>query len=295
MAIYLSRKKGGVTPTSITPSNSSPAALTANTAVTPTANGYAIQSYDSVTPSNSSPVTLTSGDIVKLGGNGYAIESYGNITPSDSPQTLSSGSIIKLNGSGRIVEDITVISPSDSTPVSMQQYGTYTVDHSSYAIRSYDTITPSNDTPVTLSGGSIYKMSGGGKAVASVANKTPSDSAAPYISSGAIIKAASAGYLYASSGLGKCKSGTFTMPSSGNTVTVTCGFKPKYIAYFKSGTHGIIYDEDWSTTNTFRSTSSGITEGTIGSQNYGLNAITSTGFSVRGGTTTGTFYYFAIG
>lgn len=95
----------------------------------------------------------------------------------------------------------------------------------------------------------------------------------------------------------KASAGTFQMPSTGNIVTINCGFRPKYIAYFRSGSnaHGIIYDEDWSTTNTFRSTASGITRGTIGDQNYGINAITSTGFTVRGGVNTGTFYYFAIG
>ena len=267
MAIYLSRKKGGVTPTSITPSNSSPAALTANSAVTPTANGY-------------------------------AIESYGNITPSDSPQTLPSGSIIKLNGSGRIVEDITVISPSDSTPVSMQQYGTYTVDHSSYAIRSYDTITPSNDTPVTLSSGSIYKMSGGGKAVASVANKTPSDSAAPYISSGAIIKASASGYLYSSSGLGKCKAGTFTTITTGSQ-TINLGFQPKYIMVMSEGRTINVFDYSYSSTKAvYAATNTYPTEYTISgnTSNNRISAISSTGFTFnKSGTAGATEYYFAMG
>lgn len=62
---------GGSTPTSITPSNSSPAALTANNPVNPTANGYAIESYSSKTPSDSTPPSVSSGDIVKMGGVGY--------------------------------------------------------------------------------------------------------------------------------------------------------------------------------------------------------------------------------
>ena len=65
---------GGATPTSITPSNSSPVALTANTPVNPTAAGYAIESYSSKTPDDSTPPTVASGDIVKMGGAGYLYE-----------------------------------------------------------------------------------------------------------------------------------------------------------------------------------------------------------------------------
>lgn len=65
---------GGVTPTNITPSNSSPVALTANTPVNPTAAGYAIESYDSKTPDDDTPPTVASGDIVKMGGAGYLYE-----------------------------------------------------------------------------------------------------------------------------------------------------------------------------------------------------------------------------
>lgn len=90
---------GGGTP--ITPSNASPVALTANTPVTPTAAGYAIESYSSITPSNASPVALTSGDINKMGGAGYAIESYDSKTPDDdTPPTVANGDIVKMGGAG---------------------------------------------------------------------------------------------------------------------------------------------------------------------------------------------------
>lgn len=90
------------TPASITPSNSSPVALTANTAVKPTAAGYAISSYSSVTPSDSSPVTLASGSIYKMGGAGKAVASVTNVTPASTqtPPSVSSGAIIKNVGSG---------------------------------------------------------------------------------------------------------------------------------------------------------------------------------------------------
>lgn len=56
------------TPTSITPSNSSPVSLTANTPVNPTASGYAISSYTNRTPSttNRSYTSLSSGTINRI-------------------------------------------------------------------------------------------------------------------------------------------------------------------------------------------------------------------------------------
>lgn len=58
------------TPTNITPSNSTPVALTADTPVNPTASGYAIASYQSKTPSTSG-VSFNSG-MVKMSSSGYA-------------------------------------------------------------------------------------------------------------------------------------------------------------------------------------------------------------------------------
>lgn len=56
------------TPTSITPSNSSPVSLTANTPVNPTASGYAISSYTNRTPSttNRSYTSLSSGTFNRI-------------------------------------------------------------------------------------------------------------------------------------------------------------------------------------------------------------------------------------
>lgn len=58
---------------SITPSNSSPAAMSSGNNYSPTAAGYAISSYSSVTPS-SSGASFSSG-MVKMDGNGYAYSS----------------------------------------------------------------------------------------------------------------------------------------------------------------------------------------------------------------------------
>lgn len=89
---------GGAVP--ITPSNSSPASMSANVAYEPTANGYAIESYSSVTPSDSTPAALTNGAIYKAGGAGYAIASNPtSVTPSSSGEYFTSG-IKKMASSG---------------------------------------------------------------------------------------------------------------------------------------------------------------------------------------------------
>lgn len=66
---------------SITPSNSSPAAMSSGNNYSPTAAGYAISSYSSVTPS-SSGASFSSG-MVKMNGNGYAYSSRPTPTPSE--------------------------------------------------------------------------------------------------------------------------------------------------------------------------------------------------------------------
>lgn len=57
---------GSASATSITPSNSSPAAMTANTAYKPSADGYAISSYSSITPSNDSPPAVGTSSLYKM-------------------------------------------------------------------------------------------------------------------------------------------------------------------------------------------------------------------------------------
>lgn len=88
------------TPTSITPSNSSPVALTANTPVNPTASGYAIESYSIITPSTApSTPTLNAGSIYKPDTSGYAINTYSMILPLDGGVAFDSG-FIKMYASG---------------------------------------------------------------------------------------------------------------------------------------------------------------------------------------------------
>lgn len=110
---------GGVSPTSITPSDSSPASMTAGNAYEPTANGYAIASNPtSITPSTNMP-SLTAGTIYKPTGNGYAISTYTPLTPSDSsPVPLSAQTIYRVtngsNGGYAIESSPTSVTPSSS-------------------------------------------------------------------------------------------------------------------------------------------------------------------------------------
>lgn len=104
MAMYRcgSNSGGGVTPTPITPSDSTPAALTANTPVNPTANGYAIVSQpQSVTPSTSG-AAFNSG-IVNMSSGGYAysqkpkVEDY-ELTYDETSTTKTSHTVSNMNG-----------------------------------------------------------------------------------------------------------------------------------------------------------------------------------------------------
>lgn len=90
MLVEMNPSGGGGGGTEITPSNSSPVALTSGETYTTNGNGYAIQSYTSKTPS-SSPSSVSSGDIVKMGGSGYLINSYSSVTPSSSGTYFSAG------------------------------------------------------------------------------------------------------------------------------------------------------------------------------------------------------------
>ena len=72
MAFYrcMGENGGGTTPTSITPSNSSPAAMSSGGVYQPTANGYAIESYSEITPTVDG--AEFSEGINKMSGGGYA-------------------------------------------------------------------------------------------------------------------------------------------------------------------------------------------------------------------------------
>jgi hypothetical protein len=341
--------------------------LTANSAVTPTANGYAIASYDTVDPL-STPTSVAADDIVKFVGSGKVVDDITSITPSSTPTSVSSGDNIHIGGSGEIVSSITNIdvassdykravakggnyhidtnsaehgyivggwsfaTPSDSNPPAVTQDSLIYPNAAGYLYATQQPIpsslTPSNSSPATITSGETYTATANGKAVASVINltpsnsspvaltantpvnptasgyaissyssKTPSDSSPASVSSGAIIKAMAAGYLYASSGLGKCKAGTFTSSTSAQTITL--GFQPKYILIMSTALTTNIYNSSYNASKAVYATSSaGATEYTISgnTSNNHISAISSTGFTFnKSGSSGTTIYYFAIG
>lgn len=88
-----------VSPTSITPSNASPVALTANTAVKPTAAGYAIESYSAVNPTVGGTISVSSGSIYKMGANGVVTGIIDNLTSSANGTPITGLRIYKsING-----------------------------------------------------------------------------------------------------------------------------------------------------------------------------------------------------
>lgn len=299
---------GGSSATPITPSNSSPASMSAGTAYEPTANGYAIASYSSVTPSNSSPVSLSSGSIYKMGGNGKAVASVTDVTPSNSsPVSLTSGTVYKMGGAGKAVASVTDITPSNTTPASMSSDTIYNSKGIGYAITSYQTLTPSNSSPPSIASGTIYKGGGSGHAISSYAASdnlsnstiTPSPSGAYFYSGWN--KMTAAGYAYSSQPAAS-KAGTATLSTSSQT-TITLGFKPKYICFRVANNSNpyvlACYDERFSTTKYLVGTTSGsVSQVSVGTTNaFGLSSISSTGFTVNKAASSATtaLSYFAIG
>lgn len=90
---YTKRTGTYVEPTinNITPSNSSPASMTANNNYKPSANGYAISSYSDISPLASSAINLTANDLYRPTTNGYAIKEYSGCTPTADGSYHASG------------------------------------------------------------------------------------------------------------------------------------------------------------------------------------------------------------
>ena len=89
-------------PSSITPSNASPVALTANAPVNPTASGYAIESYSSAQLTYDSDYDFAIGTIFKNAGSypGKIIRSRGTITPSAEGTAFNNSGWYKMTTGG---------------------------------------------------------------------------------------------------------------------------------------------------------------------------------------------------
>lgn len=232
------------------------------------------------------------------------------VTPTTSQQTVYPTSLdahlseVTVNAIPGEYVIPTSITPSNSSPVSMASGSAYKPSSAGYAIASYDTLTPSNTSPQSVSSGGIYKASAGGYAISSYSSTSKSPSAdGTYFSSGWNRMTAS-GYAY-SSQPSVCKVGSYT-PSTSSSVTIDCGFKPKYLCIWgnKSGATTLsylyIYDERRDTT-TFLMAYNGSAPARQNLPNttaYYLGEITNTGFVMNkysSSSWAGTHYYFAIG
>ena len=184
---------------SVTPSNSTPAALTSGNAVTPNANGYAIASYEkidvpsavythniypdmptisrvgalvgveqmhfhSLDASNSDPDTITDGEIYRADGSGVAVASVTDVIPSSTPTSVSMDDVVHIQGSGVIVDNVppmpTSITPSNSNPAQMTANTPVNPTTNGYAIESYSLADPAEGTRMTS--GNFYKVTDNG-------------------------------------------------------------------------------------------------------------------------------------
>ena len=173
--------------TQITPSNSSPVALTANGAVKPTTSGFAIKTYESHTP-YATPISVLSGEIVRFVGSGKVVDQIGSVTPDNtSPVSLASGSTVYINADGYAIEDYTVATPSNTSPAVIFGGVPAIPTTSGYAIESYNSITPSNADPVLIWDNEPVIPTTTGIAIENYDSVTPSSSPT-YVLSGEIIK-----------------------------------------------------------------------------------------------------------
>ena len=319
-----------------------------------------------ITPSNANPAALSSGVAVEPTANGYAISSYDNVTPSSTIRQVSSGNIVKFNSSGVVVDDIYLAIPSDSAPEHLLENTCYKPisDGYLYATQqggSTETVLWTNSSPTSSFAAQTVTLSNGlsnydyirvkyrhtttldvtANVYATVANFTACAGASKPkpISLG---MEASAGTFYSREidyltdttvsvkatsdnarmipleivgisvalppSVGNVKVGAFTAPAVGTTISIACGFQPKKICMaMYTGTNNmylVVYDVDmdssiqiagWKTSSSTNGCQQYAFPNT--SNNGVISEITSTSFVYRGGNTTAakTVYYFAIG
>lgn len=324
---------GSATP--ITPSNANPVALSSGVAVEPTANGYAIQSYDNITPP-SSPQAISSGDILKMIGNGYVIDTYSTATPSDStPPQLSQGGIYIPTSNGYLYENqqggsTETVLWTNGSPTSQFAAQTITLsdDYSNYDyIEVYFRLSTSDDTEyrdiipkVTLDKSNSSNTFAIGNAYSNSTRARGSyvNGASMYFTAAYPLTSTSTTNSYViptkivgisvslPPSVGNVKTGTFTNTAGTNT-TVTCGFKPKKIfIYNMSGANTLFthaYDEDIANDYSMSgyrtsSSSANCNRYSVASSttNGTIQEITSTGFVFRGSSVSfASLYYVAIG
>lgn len=324
---------GSATP--ITPSNANPAPLSSGVAVEPTANGYAIQSYDNITPP-SSPQAISSGDILKMIGNGYVIDAYSTATPSDStPPQLSQGGIYIPTSNGYLYENqqggsTETVLWTNNSPTSSFSGQTITLSNSldnyTYVKIKYRISTSvSTESSVIVPVSEFVRMTqtsntfkiGTGSFDSSTYVRTAYYDSATTIAfnngyklgstsqaNGMLIPVSVIGISVAlPPSVGNVKTGVIT--GSSGTITINCGFKPKKIFvynYFSANKYvSATYDEDVDSTYQYMgyrssSSSSAVAKYEIGNSASGtIQSITSTGFTYKADSTFNPLYYVALG
>ena len=279
----------------------------------------------SITPSNASPVSLSSGGDYTPTANGYAIETYHSIDPQNGPFYARTNSIYRFEAEGNIIKNLTTTTPNNSSPprlISSYTQG-YRVDNDGYAIKNYSVfqegtlelpapagtfvkfegsgvaipsvteIGPSNLTPAPMTSGGFYEAMNSGYAIQSYSSVTPSTSG-QYFSSG-MVKMSSSGYAYSSRpSSAKVKTGSYTTNYQ-SAVTITLDFAPtKVIVYCNlDSTPGFVaYSENKGSFggHTWSNTTAGVNIGTFTWS--GNNFSHKTYNSLLSGKTA---YYIAVG
>ena len=321
---------GSATP--ITPSNANPVALSSGVAVEPTANGYAIQSYDNITPP-SSPQAISSGDILKMIGNGYVIDTYSTATPSDStPPQLSQGNVYVPNGNGYLYAtqqggSTETVLWTNNSPTSSFAVQTVTIsdDYTNYDyLEFYFRSTTSDDTeyrdiiPTSV----LAKSTSASTCTIGNSSSSKIRSRGIYATSNTSIRISDCYPLNSTSAsntsviptkivgisvalppsVGNVKVGYVQLSTSAST-TVNLGWHPKYISLLITKTNGVgattVYNEDALGTSyvAVAGDGSSLSRASLpNSNNYRIGSVSDTGFTINKVTSGYTdAYYFALG
>ena len=248
----------------LSPSDSSPASISAGTYYEATGNGYAVEDVHELTPTGA-PEYVPSGNIEKFNGNGYVVDDIDLVTPkNDNPPKIDSHTSCynKESYDGYLVRGpVSIITPSNSSPDAISNGGVYAADGAGYAIESYRSITPSS-TQVTVSNGDVVKFGGNGVVVDAPLFDiiTPSNSTPPQLTANGAYSVTSAGYAIESNPASVTPSAEGTAFSAGINKMTSAGY-----AYDSQVTPGFPYKKsgtlaDFTTANQEQSVDTGLSE-----------------------------------
>lgn len=145
----------------VTPS-STPTSVSTGDIIRIGGNGVIVDSIPtptSLTPSNATPATITNGNTYTATANGYAIESYTNLSPSVGViQNINNGSIYKATANGKAVDQIYTVTSSDIVPINIVPGPVFTSTNSGYLYMTEKKIKTGSQTTTA---GTIYTINCG--------------------------------------------------------------------------------------------------------------------------------------